>query len=145
MALTQKGRGGNAATPLRSTGWENLPEEVADHVHGFASEGVDQDRVVPIANPAIAGRRIGQAVVERIVDPVAAAVIVRPQPPTDLPGLIAPAERIEIEAKVEVRPMGAPPVLPIIAVVGAPPRVPRRIPVAWAAAGAERWLGGSVG
>src|SRR4249919_1367481 len=61
--LTQKGRHGNAATPLRPTGLAALPEEVVDHVPDFPGEGVDQDRIVVITDPAIARRRVGQAVI----------------------------------------------------------------------------------
>ena len=80
-----------------------LPEEVVDHVDHLAVPHVDQQRVVIIADPAIARRGIGQAVLPRVVEPVVAPVIARPQPRSDRVGPIAPAERIVIEAEVEQR------------------------------------------
>src|SRR5207253_9633661 len=121
----QKGRRDNAATPLRRTVTRALPEEVADHVDHFASVGVDQHRVVPITDPHRSGRRIGQAVFPRVADPVAVAVIARPQPPTDLIRPVVPAERIVIEAEVEQRTVVTPVVLPVEPAVVAPAGVPR--------------------
>src|SRR5215210_1207117 len=101
----QKRCRGNAATPLLSTGRAPLPEEVVDHVDHPAVPGVDQDRVIVIADPAIARRRVRQAILPRVVEPEIAVVIAWPHPPADVVALIAPAERIVIEAEVEQRPV----------------------------------------
>src|SRR3546814_1602366 len=56
-----------------------LPEEIVDHVDHFARIGVDQKRVVIIADPArtaVGGR---QAVIAGVVDPVARAIEQRVQ------------------------------------------------------------------
>src|SRR4029079_2776102 len=59
----------------------DLPEEVVDDVDDFTGPGVDQDRVVIVADPPRARRCVRQAVVPRIVDPEPAALIARPHPP----------------------------------------------------------------
>src|SRR5438128_2361487 len=106
--------------PPRSTEDRALPEEVVDHVDDLAGPLVDQDRIVPVADPAVARRSVGQAVLPRIVDPVAAAIIARPQPPTDRIRLIAPAERIVINPDVEPGPVPLAPVAPVVAAVAPP-------------------------
>src|SRR6185503_18821080 len=57
------------ATPLRYSALSTLPEEVRDHVDRGSAVGIDQDRVVPVADPDATGRRIGQPVEARI-DPI---------------------------------------------------------------------------
>src|SRR6185295_846876 len=126
-ALTHKGRCRKTATPLRRTAGTALPEEVVDHVHDPTVPRVDQDGVIVIADPAIARRRVGQPVLPRVAEPVAAAEIARPQPPADLIRPVAPAERVVIEAEVEQRPVAPaviPPVVPLVVapVSGAPAR-----------------------
>src|SRR5690606_37205258 len=53
--------------------WARLPEEVVDHVDHLAAVDVHQQDVVVVADPAIRSVDFGQAVLPRIVDPVAAA------------------------------------------------------------------------
>src|SRR4029079_1254469 len=117
-----------------------LPEEAGDHVHDGSGPGIDQKRIVPVTHPDIARRRIGQTIVPGIVDQIAAAVIARPQAPSDREGLIAPTVRIEVEAAVGQRPALMAVITPVVAVVVPPIAVPVMVAVA-AMLGAERRLG----
>src|SRR4051812_45689363 len=93
-----------------------LPEEIRDHVHDFAGLDVDQQGVVPVTDPLRAGWRIGQRVHPRI-DPVALAVIQRLQSVADVVLPIAVAERIEIDAEAEGRPVTITIIAPVVAPV----------------------------
>src|SRR3954454_21105887 len=103
----KKGRRGDAATPFNFIPL-GLPEEVVDHVDDLAAPRVDEHGVVVITHPLRARRGEGQAILPRVVDPIAAAVIARPQTPPDLIRAVAPAERIIIKAEVEPRAVVAP-------------------------------------
>src|SRR6185369_2045445 len=122
--VQEKGALRSPATPLRQMRVLCLPEEVVDHVDDLPVPRIDQDRVVIIADPAIARRRVGQPVFPRVVDPVAARIIARPQPPADLVGPVPPAERVVIEAQVEMRPVSPAPVPPVVLTVVPPIVVP---------------------
>src|SRR5215213_7709620 len=89
--------------PHRPAG--SLPEEIIDDVDHLSRPGVDENRIVPIADPARAGRSVGQAVLPRVVDPIIARIIARPHPPSGAIGLIAPAERIVVKAELEQPPI----------------------------------------
>src|SRR5438270_5231423 len=102
------------ATPLRPMSSRLLPEEAGDHVDDLAAPRVDQQGVVPVAHPDVTRGRIGQAVIARVVEPVALAVIARPQAPTDLERRVTPAERIVIEAEVEPRTVMPAIILPVV-------------------------------
>src|SRR5215210_1995970 len=90
-----KGCRANRNTPstnsMKLSTSRNLPEEIPDHVDHLPVPGVHQDRVVIITNPAIAGRGVWQAILPRVVEPIALAVIARPHPPADRERLVAPA------------------------------------------------------
>ena len=90
------------------------------HVDDFAGVDVHQQRIVPVAHPAIwpIGRR--QAILPRIVQPVARPVIARVQVGTMRPAAIIPAERIVIEAEAEDRAVLVAVAVPVIAPVVAP-------------------------
>ena len=116
------------ATPLRPTARPaRLPEEVVDHVDHLAGVDVHQQRVVIIAHPAVraVGRR--QAILPRIVEPVARAVIARPQAEADREAAIAPAEGIVIAAEPEQRAVAVAMVAPVVAAVAAPVAGPAAI------------------
>src|SRR5947209_4423732 len=113
-ADAKRGAAIRPATPLRSMSRCALPEEIADHVHHFAGIGIDQQRVVPVAHPGGSRRSVRQPVLPRIVDPVVAAVIARPQAPPDLVRLVLPAEWIVIETDVEGGTVAVAPVAPVI-------------------------------
>jgi hypothetical protein len=95
-----------------------------DRVDDLAAVHVDEQRVVEVANPNRAGRGRRQLVIPRIVDPILLGVIALVQLVTDVERTIAVAERIEIYADVENRPVViavAPPIiLPIVAPVAVP-------------------------
>lgn len=94
----------SGSDPLRTLGAKlrglTSPKEILDYIDNFAGPGVDKQRVVIIADPARARRRRRQAIHPGVIYPIGAAVIVRPQSPTDREGLIRPAEGIMIVAKM---------------------------------------------
>lgn len=116
------------------------PEEVVDHVEDFTAPHVDEQRIVVITDPARARRSRRKAVHPRIVDPIAAAVIVGPQAPADREGLVSPTERIVVGVLVVHRPIASAPIVPIVALIVPPVRGPLR-PRRGAPLGAERRLG----
>ena len=109
---------------LRPSELAGLPEETVDHVDHFAAPGVDQQRVVIIADPARPGIGWRKAVHPRVVEPIAAPIIARPQPPADRVGPVTPAERVVVKAEVEQRPVAVTVIVPVVAVVVAPIAVP---------------------
>ena len=120
--------------PLRPMVGSLLPEKAVDDVFDFACEGVDQDRIIVIADPAISsvGRR--QAILPRIVDPVIRLVIVGIEVRPDTKSAVIESERIEVKADAEGRPVAIAVAAPVVAIVVAPGIVPAVAGVAIVAA-----------
>src|SRR5690606_29587770 len=122
-------------TPAEGGGAGALPEEVVDHVDHFAGVDVHQQRIVVVAHPAVRAVGIGQAVLPRIVDPVAAA---EEQAVEEVAGAhpaiaVVPVRRV-IDADMEHAAVGVAMALPVVAAVIAPVVVPAAVIVAVVAA-----------
>ncbi|VVT13056.1 membrane hypothetical protein [Sphingomonas sp. EC-HK361] len=104
----------------------HLPEDVVDRVDDLAGIQIDEQRVVVVAHPAIRAICLRQAVVVRIVDPVALREQDRRQPEPDREAAIAivPAVRRIIARQVERAAIARPVAVPVIAIVLPPAAIP---------------------
>src|SRR5690606_17543735 len=106
-------------------GRRRLPEKVVNHVDDFAGVCIHEQHVVVVADPAIRTVDLGQAVLPRIADPVAAAEEQRIEDAPDPDAAIAVvAVRRVIRTEAEHDPVTVAITLPIIAVVVTPATVP---------------------
>ena len=121
----KEGPTGSAPQVLRVI--ERTPEEIIDHINHLTAVSIDEDRVVVIANPAIAVVGGGQSILPRIVYPVAAAVEQRSQAEADAEPRIA---MVAVRRIIGTQAIATAVLLAIVAPVVAAVVTPRTVPVA---------------